>query len=76
MAATDGMQDSVGFPAHRQAVSVLMTAGRAYGRRIANRISMFLLGATLALGFTMAAYLLSGAIRSLPRPSTRRSRRW
>ena len=29
-----------------------------------NRISMFLLGATLALGFTMAAYLLSGAIRS------------
>jgi hypothetical protein len=32
---------------------------------MANRIAMFLLGATLALGFTMAAYLISGAIRSV-----------
>lgn len=29
-----------------------------------NRLSMFLLGASLALGFTMAAHLLAGAIRS------------
>lgn len=30
-----------------------------------NRLSMFLLGATLAMGFSIAAYLLSNAIRSI-----------
>lgn len=30
-----------------------------------NRISMFLLGATLALGFTTASYFLSNAIRTI-----------
>jgi uncharacterized protein len=30
-----------------------------------NRIAMFLLGATLALGFTLAAYLLSNALRTI-----------